>query len=166
MLAMLMILPNYCHRIKNSLRHRLTDTNWQCPWICLRNLQTFFIIAMYTLNSIQNWFLANSFSHLQPIISVDLPLPPRKKLLIFFCQNLYRKQKLPNTRDFPLCRLLPTGHFLYLRKMMDSQIFFLFAIRWRRKPFWDCPEIQDYCFDIQGWLQAHSCHCHKTPFSR
>ena len=32
--------------------------------------------------------------------------------------------------------------------------------------FWDCQEIQDYWFDIQGWLHANFCCCRKILLSR
>ena len=25
--------------------------------------------------------------------------------------------------------------------------------------FWDCPKIQDYWFDVQGWLHSNFTHC-------
>ena len=32
--------------------------------------------------------------------------------------------------------------------------------------FWDCPKIQDYWFDVQGWLHTSFTHCTNIIFSK
>ena len=32
--------------------------------------------------------------------------------------------------------------------------------------FWDCPKIQDYWFDVQGWLHTNFIHCIDIIFSK
>ena len=67
-----------------------------------------------------------------------------------------------------LYKLLPTGRFLYLRKLVDSPICSLCnqVEETLSHMLWDCPTIQDYWFDIQGWLHANFSHCSKILFSR
>ena len=31
--------------------------------------------------------------------------------------------------------------------------------------FWNCLKVQEFCFDIQGWLHVHFVHCNNIPLS-
>ena len=64
--------------------------------------------------------------------------------------------------------LLPTGHFLFQRQLVDSPIcvFCKDAEESLLHMFWDCPKIQNYCFDVQGWLHTSFTHCTDIIFSK
>ena len=32
--------------------------------------------------------------------------------------------------------------------------------------FWECPKVQDFWIEIQGWLQKHFEHCTNVTFSK
>ena len=65
-----------------------------------------------------------------------------------------------------LYNLLPTGRFLSQRGLVDSPVC-IFCKRseetWMHL-FWDCPKIQDYWFDVQGWLQSNLTRCTDIVF--
>ena len=67
-----------------------------------------------------------------------------------------------------LYRLLPTGHFLYLRKLVDSPRCTLcnHADETILHMFWDCPKIQDYWLDVQNWICTDFTHCNNVIFPR
>ena len=67
-----------------------------------------------------------------------------------------------------LYRLLPTGHFLYLRKLVDSPRCALcnHADETILHRFWDCPKIQDYLLDVQNWICTNFTRCNLVIFTR
>ena len=72
----------------------------------------------------------------------------REKCLIWFQYKL-------------LYNLLPTGRFLFQRQLVDSPVcvFCKDAEETLLHMFWDCPQIQNYWFDVQGWLYTSFTHC-------
>ena len=67
-----------------------------------------------------------------------------------------------------LYNLLPTGRFLFQRQLVDSpaRVFCKGAEETLLHMFWDCPNIQDYWFDVQGWLHTNFTHCTDIIFSK
>ena len=69
-----------------------------------------------------------------------------------------------------LYNLLPTGRFLFQRQLVDSPVcvFCKGAKETLLHMFWDCPKIQDYWFDVQGWLHTTTSftHCTNIIFSK
>ena len=66
-----------------------------------------------------------------------------------------------------LYNLLPTGRFLFQRQLVDSPVcvFCKDAEETLLHMFWDCPKIQNYWFDVQGWLHTSFTHCTDIIFS-
>ena len=65
-----------------------------------------------------------------------------------------------------LYNVLPTGRFLFQRGLVDSPVC-VFCKRSEETLihlFWDCPKIQDYWFDVQGWLHSNFTHCTDVVF--
>ena len=64
--------------------------------------------------------------------------------------------------------LFPTGHFLYLRKLLDSTRCILcnHADETILDMFWDCPKIQDYWLAVQNWICPYFTHCNNVIFTR
>ena len=79
----------------------------------------------------------------------------REKCLIWFQYKL-------------LYNLLPTGRFLFQRQLVDSPVcvFCKDAEETLVHMFWDCPKIQNYWFDVQGWLHTSFTHCTDIIFSK
>ena len=79
----------------------------------------------------------------------------REKCLIWFQYKL-------------LYNLLPTGRFLFQRQLVDSPVcvFCKDAEETLLHMFWDCPKIQNYWFDVQGWLHTSFTHCTDIIFSK
>ena len=79
----------------------------------------------------------------------------REKCLIWFQYKL-------------LYNLLPTGCFLFQRQLVDSPVcvFCKDAEDTLLHMFWDCPKIQNYWFDVQGWLHTSFTHCTDIIFSK
>ena len=67
-----------------------------------------------------------------------------------------------------LYTLLPTGRFLFQRQLVDSPVcvFCKDAEETLLHMFWDCPKIQNYWFDVQGWLHTSFTHCTDIIFSK
>ena len=67
-----------------------------------------------------------------------------------------------------LYNLLPTGRYLFQRQLVESPVcvFCKDAEETFLHVFWDCPEIQDYWFDVQGWLHTSFTHCTDIIFSK
>ena len=67
-----------------------------------------------------------------------------------------------------LYRLLPTGHFLYLRKLVDSPRCSLcnHAGETILHVFCDCPKIQDDWLDVQNCICTNFTHCNNVIFAR
>ena len=66
-----------------------------------------------------------------------------------------------------LYNLLPTGRYLFKRQLVYSPVcvFCKDAEETLLHMFWDCPKIQDYWFDVQGWLQTSFTQCTNIIFS-
>ena len=79
----------------------------------------------------------------------------REKCLIWFQYKL-------------LYNLRPTGRYLFQRQLVDSPVcaFCKDAEETLLHTFWDCPKIQDYWFDVQGWLHTSFTHCTNIIFSK
>ena len=67
-----------------------------------------------------------------------------------------------------LYRLLPTGHFLYLRKLVDAPRCTLcnLADETILHMFWDCTKIQDYWLNVHNWICTNFRHCNNVIFTR
>ena len=67
-----------------------------------------------------------------------------------------------------LYRLRPTGHFLFQRKLVDSPYcaFCKDAEETILHMFWECPKVQDFWLEVQGWLHKHFEHCTNITFSK
>ena len=67
-----------------------------------------------------------------------------------------------------LYSLLPIGRFLFQRQLADSPVcvFRKDAEETLLHMYWDCPKIQDYWFDVQGWLHTSFTHCTDIIFSK
>lgn len=67
-----------------------------------------------------------------------------------------------------LYRLLPTGRFLFLRKLTDSPICRLCrkADETLLHMFWECEQIQDFWRDLENWLHEKFVHCTDITFSK
>ena len=67
-----------------------------------------------------------------------------------------------------LYNLLPAGRFLFQRWLVDSPVcvFCKGAEGTLLHMFWDCPKIQDYWLDVQGWLQTKFTHCTDIIFPK
>ena len=78
----------------------------------------------------------------------------REKCLIWFQYKL-------------LYNLLPTGRFLFQRQLVDSHVcvFCKGVEETVLHMFRDRPKIQDYWFDVQGWLHTSLTHCTEIIFS-
>ena len=79
----------------------------------------------------------------------------REKCLIWFQYKL-------------LYNLLSTDRFLFQRQLVDSPVcvFCRGAEETLLHMFWDCLRIQDYWFDVQGWLHTNFIHCTDIIFSK
>ena len=67
-----------------------------------------------------------------------------------------------------LYNLLLTGCFLFQRQLVDSFVcvYCKGAEETLLHIFWDCPQIQDYWFDVQGWLRTNFIQCTDITFSK
>ena len=65
-----------------------------------------------------------------------------------------------------LYRLRPTGRFLFQRKLVDSpySAFCKNAEETILHMFWECPKVQDFWLEIQGWLHKNFEHCTNVTF--
>ena len=85
----------------------------------------------------------------------------------------FEKKIFKTTRDtclrwfqYKLYNVLPTGRFLFQRGLVDSPVC-VFCKRSEETLihlFWDCPKIQDYWFDVQGWLHSNFTHFTDVVF--
>ena len=57
---------------------------------------------------------------------------------------------------------------MFQRQLVDSPVcvFCKGAEETLLHMFWDCPKIQDYWFDVQGWLHTSFTHCTDQIFSK
>ena len=67
-----------------------------------------------------------------------------------------------------LYRLMPTDRFLFQRKLMDSPYcaFCKDDEETILHMFWNCPKVQDYWLEVQGWLHKYFQHCTNDTFSK
>ena len=67
-----------------------------------------------------------------------------------------------------LYRLIPTGCFLFQWKLVDSPYcaFCKDAEETILHMFWECPKVQDFWLEVQGWLYKHFEHCTNVTFSK
>ena len=67
-----------------------------------------------------------------------------------------------------LYRLLPTGHFLFLRKMVNSPrcSFCNEADETLLHMFWDCPKTCKFWLHLQSWIHTNFTHCDNLTFTK
>lgn len=67
-----------------------------------------------------------------------------------------------------LYQLLPTGRFLYLRKLIESPLcsFCKQTEETLLHLFWDCPRVQNFWLDVQDWIRSNFRHCDNIQLSK
>ena len=67
-----------------------------------------------------------------------------------------------------LYRLLPTGHFLFFRKMVNSPgcSFCNQADETLLHMFWDCPKTRNFWLHVQSWIHTNFTHCDNLTFTK
>ena len=67
-----------------------------------------------------------------------------------------------------LYRLIPTGCLLFQWKLVDSPYcaFCKDAEEIILHMFWECPKVQDFLLEVQGWLYKHFEHCTNVTFTK
>ena len=128
--------------------------------VCIRNWMDCGIVSLGHLVGPHGYLSYNEFKRqnfpMLGLIFFDKILrTTREKCLIWFQYKL-------------LYNLLPTGRFLFQRQLVDSPVcvFCKGAEETLLHMFWDCPKIQDYWFDVQGWLHTSFTHCTDIIFSK